>query len=90
MHKPLMILFSLFPAILGLSLAFIIMKPEERTNAMVMLPVALTGIVITQYIGIRLQRKERWWGARGLIKGTQIGGLVVGVVTFVMVLFLLK
>lgn len=90
MHRILMILFAPFPAILGLSLAFIIMRPEERLNAMSMLPVALAGIVVTQYLGIRMRRRENWERFRLLILGTQIGGLVLGVVTFVMVLFLLS
>lgn len=87
MHKLLFIFFAIFPCMIGLSVAFLILKPEERINALIMLPIAIGGTVLTQYVGFALQKKETWKHLKMEIIATQIGGLVLAVVVFFIVFF---
>lgn len=87
MQKLFIILFAPFPAITGLCIAFLILKPEERFNALIMLPVGIIGTILTQYWGLNLQRKDRWTFLKKEIIASQIGGLILGLVTFFIVYF---
>jgi Na+/H+-translocating membrane pyrophosphatase len=87
MQKLFIILFAPFPCFIGLSLAFLILKPEERLNALIMLPIAVLGTILTQFLGHWLRKKEKWQFAKMEIIASQIGGLILGVIVFLIVYF---
>lgn len=87
MQRLFIILFAPFPCFIGLSMAFLILKPEERFNALIMLPIAILGTILTQYFGNRLRKKENWQFLKKEIIASQIAGLILGVIVFFIVFF---
>ena len=84
MESLLAIPYSLGPAIFGFSLAYLLRHPEERIGPAIVMPLSLIFTVVVHYVGYLKLERGRDAPLCLVSRITRYGGLLLGLVAFLM------